>query len=162
MGKATQSWLVDDLFNEFPDKKIVITNTTEDGAGFFGENYDIDEAQRIYPKGTASPVDEPRSRNRMPILPEPIVRSDGQPFLTEKGAAMAARFRKIEAEPVEVEGGFALREKAPEEVAEEVDAAANEAATSPTNDKPEPTQAEAEAGQYEKGDSQAPGARYCD
>ena len=37
-------------------------------------------------------------------------------------------------------------------MAEGVDAAANEAATSPTNDKPEPTQAEAEAGQYEKGD----------
>ena len=159
-GKGYAKKLVDDIFNEFPGKKIVITNTTEDGAGFFEKNYDVDEDQRIYPKGAKPPpptteqVETKRADPEQPaeVLPEPVVRSNGKPFSTEKGAAMAARFRKIEAEPVAVEGGFALREKAPEEVAEEVDAAANEAATSPLNDKPEPTQAQAKAGQYEKGD----------
>ena len=52
-GKGYAKRLVDDLFNEFPGQKITITNTTEDGAGFFEKNYDVDEEQRIYPKGEA-------------------------------------------------------------------------------------------------------------
>ena len=81
-GQGYAKRLVDNLFEEFPDEKIVITDTTEDGAGFFEKNYDIDENQRIYPKGTkpgpALPVDEPAAvkpaeprLEALPILPTP-------------------------------------------------------------------------------------------
>ena len=43
--------LVDDLFREYPDSRIMTTNTTPDGTAFFSRNYDVDEDGRIYPKG---------------------------------------------------------------------------------------------------------------
>ncbi|MFH2034225.1 MAG: hypothetical protein ABIJ26_05935, partial [Candidatus Margulisiibacteriota bacterium] len=47
--------------------------------------------------------------------------------------------------------GLSSRQAAIAATAEKIDEGANEAATSPINDKPEPTQEEAEAGEYEKG-----------
>ena len=68
-------------------------------------------AQSAEPETSAAPAVAPMDE---PVAdevsePAPIMRSDGQPFSTEKGAAMAARFRKMDAEPVEVEGGWGLR-----------------------------------------------------
>ena len=68
-------------------------------------------AQSAEPETSAAPAVAPMDE---PVAdevsePAPIMRSDGQPFSTEKGAAMAARFRKMDAEPIEVEGGWGLR-----------------------------------------------------
>ena len=70
--------LVDDLFREYPDSRIMTTNTTPDGTAFFNRNYDVDEDGRIYPKmseGPAAPTeaapeadgygDTPRTRKRL-------------------------------------------------------------------------------------------------
>ena len=48
-GYATS--LVNDLFNEFPDYKIQLSNTTQDGTKFFGSKFNIDESGYITPKG---------------------------------------------------------------------------------------------------------------
>ena len=98
-GKGYAKRLVDDLFNEFPDKKIVITNTTEDGAGFFEKNYDLDEDQRIYPKGT-KPVTAQDDRCRLTkanrALRRPAIlhregRGDGGALSEDRGRAGRSR-----------------------------------------------------------------------
>lgn len=47
-GHATA--LVDDLFREFPDRKIIISDMTEDGAKFFRNKYDLLPEGEIKPK----------------------------------------------------------------------------------------------------------------
>lgn len=55
--------LVDDLFNEFPDKKITISNMTDDGSKFFRSQYQVnDETGEITPKNMAN-----SGRNNMNI-----------------------------------------------------------------------------------------------
>ena len=50
--------------------------------------------------------------------PPPVMRNDGSPFKTRQGAALAARSKKLEgAEPVEVEGGWAIQPAMPAEPA---------------------------------------------
>lgn len=51
--------LVNDLFNEFPDKTITITGMTDDGKQFFSKNYDIDpETREITPKSRLNFIKE--------------------------------------------------------------------------------------------------------
>lgn len=98
----------------------------------------------------------------------PIRNSKGNPFKT-RGAAKGQLRKNPGYGVVEVDGGFELQygvdstidtvpRTKPNEVVDEfgpdlndIDAAANEAATSPSNDKPQPTDAQIEAGNYEKG-----------
>jgi len=55
--------LVDDLFNEFPDKKITISNMTDDGSKFIRSQYQVnDETGEITPKNMAN-----SGRNNMNI-----------------------------------------------------------------------------------------------
>lgn len=50
--------LVDDLFREHPNKVIRIGMTTDSGAEFFENSYDIVDGDRILPKGTANAQDD--------------------------------------------------------------------------------------------------------
>ena len=47
------SKLVDDIFAEFPDKKIAVTNMTDDGSRFFRKRFDIDEEGVLSPRAQA-------------------------------------------------------------------------------------------------------------
>lgn len=78
-----------------------------------------------------------------------IFRKNDEPFKTEKAALISDTFRKTPgAEVVAVDDGFAVRRPAPEL---ELETRANQAATSPQNDLPEPTDAQKEAGNYKVG-----------
>ena len=60
-----------------------------------------------------APAPEPEAPPvEAPVEPDLIRRNDGSPFKTRQGAVLAARSKKIEAEPVEVEGGWALQQVA--------------------------------------------------
>lgn len=82
--------------------------------------------------------------------PALALKSDGSPFATEKAARQAAQNRRLtDHVPVEVDGGWALSPKSEE--AKQIDVAASEAATSPENNLPEPTDAQKKAGNYKLG-----------
>lgn len=94
-------------------------------------------------------------------LPDDILNKDGKPF-TNRGAAANEMRRRGDGFTIrEVVGGFAVRRlddalagKAPTATTTEaplIDAAAHEAASSPMNDRPEPTDAQKEAGNYKVG-----------
>lgn len=88
-----------------------------------------------------------------------VLNNQGKPF-TNKRAAMRVAGQQG-GDVVPVDGGFAVRvqQDAPQNIpdsmpapaAPTVDEAAHAAATSPANDLPEPTQAQKEAGNYQKG-----------
>lgn len=99
-------------------------------------------------------------------------KSDGSPFVSEKVAQIAIKNRRLDPDTHSVVphgDGFAIQQSAPtveqspviteknEEnptdipTAEAIEVEANEAATSPLNDRPEPTEAQKEAGNYKKG-----------
>lgn len=54
-GIASQ--LMDDVFKEFPDRKIYITNMTDDGAKFFKKKYNILDDGQITPKNSSLLLD---------------------------------------------------------------------------------------------------------
>ena len=75
-----------------------------------------EQLQRRVQRGPAGPeeaiptLDQPLAPDISNVVPEPIVRKDGEPFQTRQGAALAARSKKLEgAEPVEVDGGWAIQ-----------------------------------------------------
>ena len=97
------------------------------------------------------------SEEAQTATPAPILAGDGKPWRTEKAAYRALRRQGLEDTHrlTERDGGFVL-EPARVTLTDEnpsitIDVAANEAATSPTNDRPEPTEAQKEAGNYRVG-----------
>ena len=61
------------------------------------------------PEPTPEPEAPPVEAAAEPTI---IRRNDGSPFKTRQGAVLAARSKKIEAEPIEIEGGWALQQVA--------------------------------------------------
>lgn len=103
---------------EFDEHKVMLGYRSQDEAL---ADYDraFDDGRGPERRRTVTPMSVASFRQwlgegetRQPVA-EPIVRKNGQPFATEKSAALAARARRIEAIPVEIEGGFALQ-RAPE------------------------------------------------
>jgi flagellar motility protein MotE (MotC chaperone) len=89
---------------------------------------------------------------------EYMARSNGEPFQAHGAAKASKAFRearKVGRNPTvaKVDGGFAVRVPADPKRYQmrPIDQAANQAATSPTNDLPAPTPAQIEAGNYKKG-----------
>lgn len=80
--------------------------------------------------------------------------SNGQPFTTRKAASDAATGKGLFVSKIG-DDQYVLRQESKASgklpAAETVDAAAHEAATSPKNETPEPTDAQKEAGNYQKG-----------
>jgi hypothetical protein len=87
--------------------------------------------------------------------PEPVAEGDitkeGEPF--KSGAAARKAAGDMKGGVVKVDGGYVFRPlEAPTTVDHAaIEEAAHQAATSPSNDLPEPTQAQKEAGNYQKG-----------
>jgi N12 class adenine-specific DNA methylase/GGDEF domain-containing protein len=90
---------------------------------------------------TESPFDESTD-----VLDDDITAPSG-PFTIADAAERAAKREGGGARVFAVDGGFVVRKPR----AGAVHAAAAEAATSPTNDRPEPTEAQKDAGNYKKG-----------
>jgi Inorganic Pyrophosphatase len=129
------------------------TNTPQARA-FVGEF----EAGRITPADVLKLVGLPRPKEATPDerlaaaaaqAPKPakggglILGPNGKPWETRSGAAVQAR--RGGGSVVEVPDGFAVQP------AQTIDDAAHAAATSPRNDRPEPTEAQKKAGNYPKG-----------
>lgn len=109
-----------------------------------------EEARRRQELGT--PV--PYGAKAEPKPAKPIMNKVGKPFATEFAAKSALRQSYAdthEVTPAEGGNGFVLMPKKAAPDADAIEAAAHEAATSPENDLPEPTQAQKEAGNYKKG-----------
>lgn len=106
------------------------------------------EAQRREELGT--PV--PHGTKAVPKPAKPILSPSGTPFKSKRAAINAQRAQNLgESHDIqEVEGGFVLQ---PKRVLEPdlIDRAAHEAATSPQNDLPEPTDAQKSANNYKMG-----------
>ncbi|WP_151721071.1 PLxRFG domain-containing protein [Acinetobacter ursingii] len=87
-----------------------------------------------------------------PISEEIGRASDNKPFANQQSASIALKKKGLAKTHFvsKTEGGYVLRPSIPI-IDNAIDAAANEAATSPHNDTPEPTQAQIEAGNYKKG-----------
>ena len=81
--------------------------------------------------------------------PQLKLAGNNKPWRSERAAERAAKRQNIidSHDVVETEGGYALQERPPSQLA----LAADEAATSPNNDLPEPTPAQKEAGNYKVG-----------
>lgn len=92
-----------------------------------------------------------------------ILAESGKPFKNRMGANNAARKAGAGFVAVPVDGGYVVRKDLQdvqaknEPISGNVDAAAHVAATSPLNDRPEPTQAQKEAGNYPKGHTRIAG-----
>ena len=68
---------------------------------------------KLEPKPADAPVVENVEPAAEPAaIPEPVLKKDGTPFKTKQAAAFTARAKKMDAEPVEVEGGWALQPSA--------------------------------------------------
>ncbi len=101
-----------------------------------------------------APTAQPRGRTQGELLRKP----NGKPFDAPKGAEASKAFREArtagrQPRVIQVQGGYAIQVQ-PEAVRHEmrpIDTAAHEAATSPNNDLPAPTEAQIEAGNYKKG-----------
>lgn len=96
------------------------------------------EAEEKKPKGITVPESEQKRKAKDAVYWKKV-RKDLNLDFEEEDAEMLR------------EAGLSPRKAAIEATADKIDEGANEAATSPINDKPEPTQKEAEAGDYEKG-----------
>lgn len=118
------------------------------------------EAGRITPADVQSAIQRGReptpderlasaSQQRVEPDGEPslILNPDGQPFRNQMAVRRAQRSNP-NTEIEEVQGGWALR---PVSQTQAIETAANEAATSAANDRPEPSQAQKEAGNYKLG-----------
>lgn len=112
------------------------------------------DATAVAPPASAAP-ELPGVEAAPPAPPDPDPRPDdtlaptGQPW-PERSMAVRTMKQKGDGFTIaKVNGGFAVRKLAA--VAAPVDEAAHAAATSPTNDLPEPTQAQKEAGNYSLG-----------
>lgn len=91
-----------------------------------------------------------------PVKTEIKLRSNGQPFSTPRDARLSAAFQSNPGAEVvpNPSGGYGVSVRIPAEQAvqaQQIEAAAQEAATSPLNSLPEPTPAQIEAGNYKKG-----------
>jgi hypothetical protein len=91
-----------------------------------------------------------------PAKTEIKLRSNGQPFSTPRDARLSAAFQNNPGAEVvpNPSGGYGVSVRIPAEQAvqaQQIEAAAQEAAASPLNNLPEPTPAQIEAGNYKKG-----------
>jgi hypothetical protein len=113
-----------------------------------GKWFSTEEKARAYltksKAGTTHRVEQ-TGRVRFEVKPK-----DGKTG-ADKMAEAKVRIERQESEVAKAQANIDARKAAKAAPASEIDAAANEAATSPTNDLPEPTQAQAEAGNYKKG-----------
>ncbi|MCT7340522.1 hypothetical protein N5K55_05780 [Pseudomonas aeruginosa] len=105
----------------------------------------------------AQQLHDDQAKEYLPQADQPVLRADGMPF-DGAGSARASRaYREALAqgrrpEVVKVDGGFAVRTSGGDlQPGSAVDRAASDAAMSPDNDLPEPTDAQKEAGNYRKG-----------
>ena len=110
-----------------------------------------------YPEGTEYVAGKPAPEG-LEVEHKPTLTGQGTPYKNKRQAENALKSHKrLERmgitpethEVISVKGGYGIRKKT--EVSKEIDAKAQEAATSSLNAEPEPTEAQIEAGNYKKG-----------